>query len=171
MKKQRQKGFTLIELMIVVAIIGILASIALPAYQDYITKSKYAGIVAEVGSVKRAIESCLQDNNIAVLCDSVNAGELPNYGLVALPSSLSDAGAVTLVAVTLTAAVADVAATATTPAIIGHGPALIAIQTTANPNLGGGVYEVEIALDTSGSRYMWVKGTAHTIPAKFLKRF
>ena len=47
MKRQMQKGFTLIELMIVVAIIAVLAAIALPAYQDYVDKSKVASCQAD----------------------------------------------------------------------------------------------------------------------------
>ncbi|MCW3172543.1 prepilin-type N-terminal cleavage/methylation domain-containing protein [Shewanella sp. FYR11-62] len=54
------KGFTLIELMIVVAIIGILAAIALPAYQTYTDKARYSGVVAAGGAVKTAVEICAQ---------------------------------------------------------------------------------------------------------------
>jgi type IV pilus assembly protein PilA len=60
-----QKGFTLIELMIVVAIIGILAAIAIPAYQNYITKSQVTRAVAELGAIKTAYEDCLNNGQTA----------------------------------------------------------------------------------------------------------
>ena len=57
--KSVQKGFTLIELMIVVAIIGILAAIAIPQYQNYIAKSQVSRVMSETGAVKTALETCL----------------------------------------------------------------------------------------------------------------
>jgi len=62
MKRQMQKGFTLIELMIVVAIIGILAAIALPAYQDYTVRSKLSEVPVLTGNVKVAVEEFVQKN-------------------------------------------------------------------------------------------------------------
>ena len=56
MIKQNQQGFTLIELMIVVAIIGILAAIAIPAYQDYIARSQTAEASTLIGGARTAIE-------------------------------------------------------------------------------------------------------------------
>lgn len=56
-----QKGFTLIELMIVVAIIGILAAIAIPQYQNYVTKSQVTRVVGELGSLRTLVDLCLTD--------------------------------------------------------------------------------------------------------------
>ena len=60
MKAQMQKGFTLIELMIVVAIIGILAAVALPAYQDYTNRAKMSEVLAFAASGKTAVAEYFQ---------------------------------------------------------------------------------------------------------------
>ncbi|MGP5546967.1 pilin [Psychrobacter alimentarius] len=63
-----QKGFTLIELMIVIAIIGILAAIAIPQYQNYVAKSQVSRVMAETGAMKTAIETCALDGKTDENC-------------------------------------------------------------------------------------------------------
>jgi type IV pilus assembly protein PilA len=58
-KRQAQAGFTLIELMIVVAIIGILAAVAIPAYSDYTAKAKISNAITAVDSIKTAVSVCI----------------------------------------------------------------------------------------------------------------
>ncbi len=60
--KNTVKGFTLVELMITVAIIGILASLGLPAYQDYVTRGKLAEAYSHLASLQLKIEQFYQDN-------------------------------------------------------------------------------------------------------------
>ena len=67
--KTLQKGFTPIELMIVVAIIGILAAVALPAYQNYSNRAAFAELVLAVSPLKTAVELAIQTRSPAALAD------------------------------------------------------------------------------------------------------
>lgn len=83
---KKQSGFTLIELMIVVAIVAILAAVALPAYQTYTKRAKFSEVIAAVGPVKTAIEVCVagaSDDTKAQACDDAGTAAAPKaYGYV-----------------------------------------------------------------------------------------
>ena len=81
MQKTNQKGFTLIELMIVIAIIGILAAVALPAYQNYTKKARFSEVILATSAVKTQVEVWMQKygdlpSNDQVSTTGANAGAM-----------------------------------------------------------------------------------------------
>ncbi|WP_338890151.1 prepilin-type N-terminal cleavage/methylation domain-containing protein [Aeromonas rivipollensis] len=108
---KRQSGFTLIELMIVVAIVAILAAIALPAYQSYTKRAKFSEVIAAVGPAKTAVEVCVQGwagVSTAVGSNCATAGQNAISGASAVTESFASA------AVANAAGVITITGTATT---------------------------------------------------------
>ena len=106
MTQQNQKGFTLIELMIVVAIIGILAAVALPAYQDYTARAQAAEAVAIAAGAKTAVAEFYQSNgNYPGAATSPKNTELGATGNYSSSTVTEDSGIIVV-----TMAATDVAA-------------------------------------------------------------
>ena len=72
---KKQSGFTLIELMIVVAIVAILAAIAMPAYQSYTARSKFTEVITATSVVKGQAELCVLDHSRAHASECTNAAD------------------------------------------------------------------------------------------------
>jgi len=86
---QNQKGFTLIELMVVVAIVGILASIAIPSYTDYVKKGKAAEATANLADLRVKMEQYYQDNRTYVggTCAPANGAKYFTYTCSVAPTA------------------------------------------------------------------------------------
>ena len=79
---QKQQGFNVVELMIVVTIIGIIASMAIPTFRDYMIEVKWAKAIANIAALKLAVSHCLNDNSGDFKsCDSIPDKELDEYGI------------------------------------------------------------------------------------------
>lgn len=86
-----QSGLTILELMIVVAIVGILAAIAIPSYQTYTLRAKFTEVIEATAPVKTAIEVCYQDTGALNQCGTFGVAGLP-----AAPTATNYLSAITL---------------------------------------------------------------------------
>ncbi|MEZ2901459.1 pilin [Acinetobacter terrestris] len=159
--KSIQKGFTLIELMIVVAIIGILAAIAIPQYQNYIAKSQVSRVMSESGNLKTSVENCMNEGRLSDFHSNLPAG-------TALPADECELGAT--------------ASTLLTGAVQGSGAAVVGATGYPQVAVAAGVATITstfgsgaaTSLTTAGTNTLtWtrsVEGTwacGSTVPAKF----
>lgn len=147
MKQHMQQGFTLIELMIVIAIIGILAAIAIPQYQDYVTKSKVSEGFNLVDPAKVAIATTLQARGSLPTTGNTNANN--GYGLPLYTSINGNY-------------VKSVEAQGTGDDQAGQ------IIITYNADVGGGVADddtVALQANTSSGTVAWACGYNTTAPA------
>jgi len=160
--KQVQKGFTLIELMIVVAIIGILAAVAIPAYQDYVTKAKLSKITSVLDPLKLAIQDYYQQNGNFALGSAIETNDLANQpvvGTAAAPDIWYSLGLTKLLVVP--PELASIEYNARAPAVVGDPNDMSLVLTFEANGIGAGIdgLILEQVAAVGGTGITWVCGT------------
>lgn len=156
-----ESGFTLLELMIVVAIIGILAAIAIPQYQDYVMRAKWQDTIQAVADLKIGMSECYQDNNEWASNRCTSLPNLSSYGYTqAKTATATKYGAIVSVVTTGWAASGSVPAPgAKQPGILLNGAAQQALNRCQ-------LVLVPVVGSTTGSnaqiKWYYVQGTGTT---------